>query len=233
MLQALELNPDEKSALVARSKCYLLLGEPKLALEDAEAALKMDKTYIKAIYQKAEALYFLGDFELSLMFFHRGLRARPELEGFRLGVQKAQEAIENTIGSSKPLVDLKSLGNTPASTPIDADKSDKESQKRTTPVKQEKKAKDPDKKLSRQLLGQLYVDKEYLENLLKNPDLNVADRKTNNIAIHAEEAVQFLNKRQEFWRQQRPTTTASGRKKIIKNSNLGPFPKWYDNTHQM
>ncbi|XP_077301071.1 uncharacterized protein LOC143921596 [Arctopsyche grandis] len=205
--KALELNPDEKSALVARSKCYLLLGEPRLALEDAEAALKMDKTYIKAIYQKAEALYFLGDFELSLMFFHRGLRARPELEGFRLGVQKAQEAIENTIGSSKPL--------------------------RATPVKQGKKVKDPDKKLSRQLLGQLYVDKEYLENLLKNPDLNVADRKTNNIAVHAEEAVQFLNKRQEFWRQQRPTATASGRKKIIKNSNLGPFPKWYDNTHQI
>lgn len=33
------------------------------------------------------------------MYYHRGLRIRPELEGFRLGVQKAQEAIENTIGS--------------------------------------------------------------------------------------------------------------------------------------
>lgn len=32
------------------------------------------------------------------MYYHRGLRIRPELEGFRLGVQKAQEAIENTIG---------------------------------------------------------------------------------------------------------------------------------------
>lgn len=230
-MQALDLNPDEKSALVARSKCYLLMGEPKLALEDAEAALKMDKTYIKAIYQKAEALYFLGDFELSLMFFHRGLRARPELEGFRLGVQKAQEAIENTIGSSKPLVDLESLASTPSSTPTDVDK---DSQKRSTPVvKQGKKSKDPDKKLSRQLLGQLYVDKEYLENLLKNPDLNVADRKTNNIAVHAEEAVQFLNRRQEFWRQQRPTTAAAGRKKNPKNSNLGPFPKWYDHAHRM
>jgi hypothetical protein len=32
------------------------------------------------------------------MYYHRGLKIRPELEEFRLGVQKAQEAIENTIG---------------------------------------------------------------------------------------------------------------------------------------
>jgi hypothetical protein len=56
-------------------------------------------SHVSAIFQKAESLYHLGDFEHSLMYYHRGLRLRPELEGFRLGVQKAQEAIENTIGS--------------------------------------------------------------------------------------------------------------------------------------
>lgn len=59
----------------------------------------MASSYVLAIFQKAESLYHLGDFEHSLMYYHRGLRLRPELEGFRLGVQKAQEAIENTIGS--------------------------------------------------------------------------------------------------------------------------------------
>lgn len=115
--QALELNPGDKNGLVARSKCYLLLGEPQLALQDAETALQSDKSFIRgkthkesktkiikkfksAIYQKAEALYHLGDFEHSLMYYHRGHRLRPELEIFRLGVQKAQEAIENTIGSN-------------------------------------------------------------------------------------------------------------------------------------
>lgn len=227
MFQALELNPEDKTALVARSKCYLLLGEPKLALDDAETALVKNKNYVKAIYQKAEALYYLGDFELSLMFYHRGLRIRPELEGFRLGVQKAQEAIENTIGSSKPLIDLKDIEESLLSTPVQDDKT---SRKTITPTKKtntSKKAVNPEKKLSRQLLGQLCVDKEYLENLLKHPDLNVADRKTNSIAIHAEEAVQFLNKRQEFWRQQRPTTTAACRRKAQKVNDLGPFPKWY------
>lgn len=54
--------------------------------------------FFTAIYQKAEALYHLGDFEHSLVFYHRGLHVRPELEQFRLGVQKAREAIENAIG---------------------------------------------------------------------------------------------------------------------------------------
>lgn len=51
------------------------------------------------ILQKAEALYHLGNFEHALMYYHRGLRIRPEMQEFRLGVQKSKEAIENTIGS--------------------------------------------------------------------------------------------------------------------------------------
>jgi tetratricopeptide repeat protein 25 len=77
--------PNEQGALIARSKCYIALGEPEKALADAETALSNDKNSIRAIYQKAEALYYLGKFEHSLMFFHRGLRLRPELANFRLG----------------------------------------------------------------------------------------------------------------------------------------------------
>lgn len=79
------MNQNDQGALIARSKCYLQLGEPEKALVDSEAALINDKNSIRAIYQKAEALYFLGNFEHSLMFFHRGLRLRPELACFRLG----------------------------------------------------------------------------------------------------------------------------------------------------
>jgi len=59
-----------------------------------------------ALYQKAEALYHLGDFEHSLVFYHRGLHVRPELEQFRLGVQKAREAIENAIGKFKKIINI-------------------------------------------------------------------------------------------------------------------------------
>lgn len=88
--QAIELAPEEKAAYVARSQCYLLLGEPHSALADAEAALKMDPKDAKALLRKAEALYYCGEFELSLVHYHRGLRTRPDLYEFRLGVQKAQ-----------------------------------------------------------------------------------------------------------------------------------------------
>jgi hypothetical protein len=41
------LKPNEKNVLVARSRCYLALGENQLALEDAEASLKEDKDFFK------------------------------------------------------------------------------------------------------------------------------------------------------------------------------------------
>ena len=55
--------------------------------------------HAQGIYAKAEALYFKGDFEFSLVFFHRGAAIRPENADFRLGIQKAREAIDNAIGS--------------------------------------------------------------------------------------------------------------------------------------
>ena len=188
MLQALILQPDDKNCLVARSKCYVKMGDSENALRDAEASLKQDKEFFKVqhfpvliiqtdglikrrdtinhvsvmfseshdsscvfraiahfcssipslphtitkggailpkikstiiifltwnmliehvgfvlsfqgLYQKAEALYTMGDFEFALVFFHRGHKLRPELQEFRLGIQKAQEAIDNSVGS--------------------------------------------------------------------------------------------------------------------------------------
>ncbi|XP_055372674.1 outer dynein arm-docking complex subunit 4 [Condylostylus longicornis] len=219
--QALDLNPNDANALVARSKCYLLLGEPAKALEDAETALSVDKTNIRAIYQKAEALYYLGQFEQSLMFFHCGLRARPELTIFRLGVQKTQEAIENTIGVVKKGVLTKSKqqkknSNSTKQTPVETPKS-------TKTTARSKKNVDHEKRNARKLLGELCVDKEYLENLLKHPDLKRADTNTESISTFAREAVDFLNKRQEFWRQQRPCTAMVNHR----NTNPENIPPWF------
>ena len=54
--------------------------------------------FFQGVYQKAQALYYQGDFELALVFYHRGHKLRPELQEFRLGIQKAQEAIDNSVG---------------------------------------------------------------------------------------------------------------------------------------
>lgn len=89
---------DDKACLVARSKCYLFLGDLTQALRDAEDSLKDDKLYHKGLYQKAQVLYSMGDFEHALVYYHRGHKIRPELHEFTLGIQKAQEAVNNSIG---------------------------------------------------------------------------------------------------------------------------------------
>ncbi|XP_033340196.2 outer dynein arm-docking complex subunit 4 isoform X2 [Megalopta genalis] len=98
--QALTLEPNDRNALIARSKCHLLLGEPQKALQDAENALRYkmkSANMAKAIYCKAEALYHLGDYEMSLVYYYRGMRIRPEYGQFRLGVQKSKDAIKNVL----------------------------------------------------------------------------------------------------------------------------------------
>ncbi|XP_055853619.1 outer dynein arm-docking complex subunit 4 [Episyrphus balteatus] len=187
--KALELNNTDVNALVARSKCYLLLGEPSKALEDAEMALIEDANNMRAIYQKAESLYYLGQFEQSLMFFHRVLRARPELDLIRLGVQKTQEAVQNTLGTSRHVKPCKEFVENPS-----------KSKQRGKGIQIKKEM---GKKVGRKLLEELRVDKDYLENLLKHPDLKKENLSTENVLNLATEAVTFLDKREEFWRQQR------------------------------
>ena len=43
-------------------------------------------------------MYAMGDFEYALVFYHRGDKIRPDIKAFTLGIQKAQEAINNSIG---------------------------------------------------------------------------------------------------------------------------------------
>lgn len=206
-MQALELNPTEKSALVARSKCYILLGQPENALKDAESALNIDKSYLKAIYQKAEALYYLGDFEHSLMYYHRGLHIRPDHEDFKLGVHKAQKAIENAIGSPNVFSNLltpkhsscRSGKSKVSSSPELTESTLKSSNQRGTPGSKSKSGN------KSRLLRELKPDKEYLDNLMKNPNLICKFKEDDSSIIKTiEETVEYLNTRQEFWRQQLP-----------------------------
>ena len=55
-------------------------------------------TQSQGLYQKAETMYAMGDFEYALVFYHRGDKIRPDIKAFKLGIQKAQEAINNSIG---------------------------------------------------------------------------------------------------------------------------------------
>lgn len=50
--QALDIQNNDKSCLVARSKCYLQLGNAEAALQDAEASLKDDKNYHRVRFKE-------------------------------------------------------------------------------------------------------------------------------------------------------------------------------------
>ncbi|XP_002739664.1 outer dynein arm-docking complex subunit 4-like [Saccoglossus kowalevskii] len=211
---ALEIEPSDKGCLVARSKCYLQLGDSQAALRDAESALSEDKEFIKGLYQKAEALYQMGDFEMALVFYHRGHKLRTELEEFRLGIQKAQEAIDNSVGSPAK-VKLENKGDLSFFYKQD----EKQPKGKAKPgyskpaAKQDDRGKQKDRrqksqtsdKTCKQLLGELYSDKEYLERLLKDNDLTNQDTESGQkIYDLVNDGLHYLDTRTDFWRQQKP-----------------------------
>ena len=55
-----------------RAKCFLLMGQWAKACRAADVVLAEDKTFVKALVVKAEALYNTCDFEHALVLFHRG-----------------------------------------------------------------------------------------------------------------------------------------------------------------
>ncbi|XP_066442606.1 outer dynein arm-docking complex subunit 4 [Eleutherodactylus coqui] len=205
---ALDIQQSEKHCLVARSKCFLKLGDPESALRDAEASLQEEQDFFRGLYQKAEALYAMGDFEFALVFYHRGYKLRPELQEFRLGIQKAQEAIENSVGTPASvklenkdgmafLSKQEESKKAKQKEPKKVMKKDPKQQKKVDPLKSQKTA--------RQLLGELYNDMEYLETLLKDEGLVKGNTrsglKLQDLILNA---ITYLDTRTEFWRQQQP-----------------------------
>ncbi|TFK10615.1 T-cell surface antigen CD2-like [Platysternon megacephalum] len=188
--------------------CFLKLGDTENSLRDAEASLQNDKTFSKGLYQKAETLYTMGDFEFALVYYHRGHKLRPELQKFRLGIQKSQEAIDNSVGSPSS-VKLENKGDlcflsrqaeskkVKQKLQVKAPKKDQKQQSKVGPIRNEK--------TERQLLGELYADKAYLEKLLKDEDLMKSSTKH---GLTVEDlilgGISYLDTRTEFWQQQKP-----------------------------
>ncbi|XP_074835113.1 outer dynein arm-docking complex subunit 4 isoform X1 [Carettochelys insculpta] len=205
---ALQLQAGNKHCLVARSMCYLKLGDTENSLRDAEASLQNDKTFSKGLYQKAETLYTMGDFEFALVYYYRGHKLRPELQKFRLGIQKAQEAIDNSVGSPSSIKlenkgDLCFLSRQAESKKakqklqIKAPQKDQKRQSKVGPSRNEK--------TERQLLGELYADKAYLEKLLKDEDLiKSSTKKGMMVEDLILDGINYLDTRTEFWQQQKP-----------------------------
>ncbi|KAJ3231703.1 Tetratricopeptide repeat protein 25 [Chytriomyces hyalinus] len=232
--QALNIRPTDKHCLVARSKCYIQVGSAKLALADANESLKEDDEFFKGLFQKAEALYAMGDFELALMFYHRGNRLRPELDTFRIGIQKSREAIENSIGkydkpkdfkieiSGKLRKNLGALFQTTATSAVVAAPATTTTVQAGAPIPSilESTIQKPmSSKVESKLLGELYEDKVYLQNLIVDKDF--VERPNDQIVDLVCDGLRFLETRVEFWRQQNPLYARKKGKKIVPRMERG------------
>ncbi|XP_011902039.1 PREDICTED: tetratricopeptide repeat protein 25 isoform X1 [Cercocebus atys] len=222
---ALYLQDGDKNCLVARSKCFLKMGDLERSLEDAEASLQSDPTFCKGILQKAETLYTMGDFEFALVFYHRGYKLRPDRE-FKVGIQKAQEAINNSVGSPSSIKledkgDLSFLSKQAET--IKAQQKPQPMRHLLHPTKGEPKRKGSLKseKTVRQLLGELYVDKEYLEKLLLDEDLIKGTMKG---GLTVEDlimtGINYLDTHSNFWRQQKPIYARERDQKLMQEKWL-------------
>ena len=200
--QALTLQPADKRALVARSKCYLRIGNVEAALNDANLSLKEDKIFHRGLYQKAEALYQKGDFELALVNFHRGYKKRPELVEFKLGIEKSKEAIINSLGASEIKFASKNK-----------EKSSDENRVRMATKKYGgirnglpgHTSNAVTQRENKVLLGELYPDKEYLERLEQDIDLmNAKISHKEHVGDLIKSGIDYFESKTEFWRQQKP-----------------------------
>uniref|UniRef100_A0A8C9Y794 Outer dynein arm-docking complex subunit 4 n=1 Tax=Sander lucioperca TaxID=283035 RepID=A0A8C9Y794_SANLU len=196
--KALTLKPDDKTCFVGRAKCYLKMGQSDNALKDAEASLKEDKSFFEGLYQKAEALYYMGEFEFALVFYHRGQKLRPQIQEFRLGIQKAQEAIENSVGNPS-FVKLEIKG--------DLSFLQKDEEKKQQTLKTPKS-----EKTTKQLLGEFY-------NLVKGKTKG-GERLQDVI----QGCLTYLDTCTEFWNQEKPISAQEKERKLMQQKPLPSTP---------
>uniref|UniRef100_A0A3Q0RSV6 Outer dynein arm-docking complex subunit 4 n=1 Tax=Amphilophus citrinellus TaxID=61819 RepID=A0A3Q0RSV6_AMPCI len=215
---ALALKPCDKSCFVGRARCYLKVGQFENTLRDAEASLKSDKSFSEGLYMKAEALHYMGEFEFALVFYHRAYNLRPKTEKFRLGMQKAQEAIENSVGSPSS-VKLEIKGDLSCfnkggevslclqTQPIAAIQNLTNEKKQMTPKSEN---------TTKNLLGEFCSDKKFLENLMKDEGLvNGTTKDGEQLKDIIQSSLSCLDTCAEFWHQEKPISIQDRTQKVV------------------
>uniref|UniRef100_A0A452VDI5 Outer dynein arm-docking complex subunit 4 n=1 Tax=Ursus maritimus TaxID=29073 RepID=A0A452VDI5_URSMA len=216
------MSDPEADSLRSTFPSYMAEGERLyLCGEFSKAA----HSFSNGILQKAETLYTMGDFEFALVFYHRGYKLRPDRE-FKVGIQKAQEAINNSVGSPSS-IKLENKGDLSF---LSKQAESMKAQQKPHPMrhllhhpKRESKRKGSLKseKIVRQLLGELYVDKEYLEKLLLDEDLIKGTVKH---GLTVEDlimtGINYLDTRSNFWRQQKPIYARERDRKLMQEKWL-------------
>eukprot|EP01036_Dinobryon_divergens_P061175 gene61175-81550_t len=88
----------EKSILYAnRSMCHLNIGSVEEALNDANAAIKEDPSYVKGYYRKGMSHLALKQYDFAEKAFQHGLALTPNDKDFSTQIEKIQALKLNSI----------------------------------------------------------------------------------------------------------------------------------------
>ncbi|GAA32998.2 tetratricopeptide repeat protein 25 [Clonorchis sinensis] len=171
----------------------------------------------KALFQKAEVLYNRGDFEFALLHYHQGYKKRPELQEFRLGVQKCEEAIQNALGLNKRCTKGRSTNlsfTSCYSLTFREDFSTQERKRRHVFLgrKHGDSHSNQDvplhllpKDKARRAFGFLQDDHEYLKKFLKQEKSKKwKTKRSDELSKIANDGLEYLDMRSKFWQQEQP-----------------------------
>ncbi|AWP19242.1 putative tetratricopeptide repeat protein 25 isoform 2 [Scophthalmus maximus] len=164
---------DQFSTIVADGNWLYIKGEYKKAIESFSTALTLKPDERNCFVGRSKCYLNMGLYENALKDAEASLKEDTtffEIQEFRLGIQKAQEAIENCVGS--PSVKLEIKGDLsflqkdeemtqPITAIEDLTKENKQQTQKTPKIE----------KRTKKLLGEFYNDGKYLESLLKDEDL--------------------------------------------------------------
>uniref|UniRef100_A0A8C6DVK1 Tetratricopeptide repeat domain 25 n=1 Tax=Moschus moschiferus TaxID=68415 RepID=A0A8C6DVK1_MOSMO len=216
---ALHLQSGDKNCLVARSKCFLKMGELEKSLEDAEASLQGDPTFCKVtVWSQPDCLEFTG------VFLHRSLAFAPVSQHL-VSIQGSLSPASVFAGPSS--IKLENKGDLSF---LSKQAESMRAQQKPHPMRQlvhqpkresKRKGSLKSEKIVRQLLGELYVDKEYLEKLLLDEDLIKGTIKR---GLTVEDlimtGINYLDTRSDFWRQQKPIYARERDRKLMQEKWL-------------
>ncbi|XP_067686661.1 outer dynein arm-docking complex subunit 4-like [Haliotis asinina] len=246
---ALRLDKSNLAAHVGKSHCHLRLGHAKQALADVEKALSIDNVYPPAVLQKANIFFTLCNYDMALLFYHRGHKVSPNSVQFQEGITRCRQHItEATAGKTMKLTEagdltlyvhkkMRKMGGArtqrdqPTRDPLSRHSSAGKAKKkyvnplfrlgRKQPIKlsrignranQNRSNKstnqsrgsggtvysEPDERTMREILGELYGDRVYLRDVVRQTDEGESqlDVEINSIA---ENGLHFLLERVTYW----------------------------------
>ncbi|KAI6225969.1 Protein-serine/threonine phosphatase [Aphelenchoides besseyi] len=105
--KCIEYDPEEPVYFGNRSICYLKKELFGLSLDDANTALKLNPSFVKAYFRRASANLALGKYKLALADYDRVRKARPNDKDVQLKYDEVQKivkriAFERAIASEAP-----------------------------------------------------------------------------------------------------------------------------------